>query len=218
MDLSSTSNNPHTCHPGVQGRPGERDPAISQVGTATRDRIIKLAPRKISLLKNADGLVNASFETGLPLQNTVTKRCGSNCLCCPLLNSSSTIDSITMNRSYFPISADGIELNCVTKNVIYVVTCKKCELQYVGQTSRRLKDRALEHRLSIIKKSLNTYMVQHFTSSEHSVYDFSIQIAEIVDKTHEIADRELFWIRLLNTAFPYGLNDSIHQYIHQYIL
>jgi hypothetical protein len=64
-----------------------------------------------------------------------------------------------MNILYYPITAENTKMNCITKNVIYVVTCKKCELQYVGQTSRRLKDRALEHRLSIIKQSLDTYMV-----------------------------------------------------------
>jgi len=54
-------------------------------------------------------------------------------------------------------------------------------------------------------------MVRHFASADHSVRDFSIQIAETVDKNHNIIERELFWIKLLNTAYPYGLNDSIHE-------
>jgi hypothetical protein len=135
MDLSSASNNPHTCPPpGVQGRPGERGPAISHVGNATRDRYIELAPRKISLQTSADRLLNAFFNVGQPLHNTITMQCGSNCLCCSLLHVSNTIDSITMNRSYFPITAENIQMNCLTRSIIYVVTCKKCELQYVGQT------------------------------------------------------------------------------------
>jgi hypothetical protein len=55
-------------------------------------------------------------------------------------------------------------------------------------------------------------MVRHFASTDHSVRDFSIQIAETADKNHSIVGRELFWIKLLNTAYPYGLNDSIHGY------
>ena len=103
-------------------------------------------------------------------------------------------------------------MNCAVRNVIYVVTCMKCDLQYVGQTSRRLKDRALEHKQSITKQTLETYMVKHFGSENHSANDFSIQIAEIVDKKHNIVQRELYWIKLLNAAYPYGLNDSIHGY------
>jgi GIY-YIG catalytic domain len=212
MDLSSASINPHACSPGVQGRSGERGPAISQVGTATRDRNIKLAPLKITLKRDSDGLINATFSTDRPPLNTNTTKCGSNCLCCDMLNSSNTIDSVMMKRSYFPIRSGNIEMNCTARNVIYVVTCKKCDLQYVGQTSRRLKDRALEHKRSIMKQSLDTYMVKHFGSANHSVNDFSIQIAEIVDKEHDIVERELYWIKLLNAAYPYGLNDSIHGY------
>jgi hypothetical protein len=63
-----------------------------------------------------------------------------------------------------------------------------------------------------MKQSLETYMVKHFTSNKHSINDFCIQIAEIVDKEYNIIDRELFWIKMLNTAYPYGLNDSIHGY------
>ena len=143
---------------------------------------------------------------------TYTMQCGSNCICCRMLNSNNTIDSVTMNRSYFPICPGNVAINCTTKNVIYVATCKKCDLQYVGQTSRRLKDRALEHRRSIMKQSLETYMVKHFASNNHSITDFSIQIAEIVNKEYNIGERELFWIKMLNTAYPYGLNDSIHGY------
>jgi hypothetical protein len=55
-------------------------------------------------------------------------------------------------------------------------------------------------------------MVRHFASGDHSVSDFSIQIVETVDKNHNIVEREVFWIKLLNTAYPYGLNDSIHGY------
>ena len=43
-----------------------------------------------------------------------------------------------------------------------------------------------------MKQSLETYMVKHFASDNHSITDFDIQIAEIVDKEHDIVERELF--------------------------
>ncbi|OCT90319.1 hypothetical protein XELAEV_18018931mg [Xenopus laevis] len=43
-------------------------------------------------------------------------------------------------------------INCNTTFVIYLITCSKCQKQYVGCTTRKLKERAREH-LSQIKNS-----------------------------------------------------------------
>ena len=32
-------------------------------------------------------------------------------------------------------------LTCETKNLIYMIQCNRCNLQYIGETKRRLKDR-----------------------------------------------------------------------------
>ena len=37
---------------------------------------------------------------------------------------------------------------CETSNVICMIQCTKCNLQYIGETKRRLKDRFTEHRCS----------------------------------------------------------------------
>ena len=36
-------------------------------------------------------------------------------------------------------------LNCLSTNIIYVITCERCSQQYVGETKRTLKQRLLEH-------------------------------------------------------------------------
>ena len=41
-------------------------------------------------------------------------------------------------------------ITCETFNVIYMIQCTKCNLQYIGETKRRLKDRFYEHRRPII--------------------------------------------------------------------
>ena len=38
-------------------------------------------------------------------------------------------------------------ITCETSNVIYMVQCTKCNLQYIGETKRRLKERFNEHRV-----------------------------------------------------------------------
>ena len=40
-------------------------------------------------------------------------------------------------------------LTCHTKNLIYISQCNRCNLQYIGETKRRLKDRFNEHRRTI---------------------------------------------------------------------
>ncbi|MCP4652601.1 MAG: hypothetical protein GY858_04375, partial [Candidatus Omnitrophica bacterium] len=66
-------------------------------------------------------------------------------------------------------------------------------------------------------KKLNTCLVQHFNSKNHSIADLSINILQVVTSkngnlSQELLDAENYWIRLLNTAFPYGLNDRISGY------
>ena len=54
-----------------------------------------------------------------------------------------------------------------TKNVIYMVQCNRCNLQYIGETKRRLKDRFNEHRRAVDKtyiKSKLTTVSERFLS------------------------------------------------------
>ncbi|MCP4585891.1 GIY-YIG nuclease family protein, partial [Pseudoalteromonas sp.] len=171
----------------------------------------KLIPKVIQLnAKDGSfklvGLNDSMQEGGRHIQ---TKKCGKNCLCCQHINGNEFIHSVAMNRRYVPIVPIDSDLACRTFSVIYIVTCRKCGMQYIGQTSRALKDRVLEHRRSIIKGSLDTYLTKHFRTAGHTVDDFSVQIAEVVTDKKDLCIRELFWIKLLNTAYPCGLNDSI---------
>ena len=58
-------------------------------------------------------------------------------------------------------------ITCNTKNVIYMVQCNRCNLQYIGETKRRLKDRFNEHRRAVDKtniKSKPATVSKHFLS------------------------------------------------------
>ena len=50
-------------------------------------------------------------------------------------------------------------ITCETFNVIYLIQCRLCSLQYIGETNRRLKDRFNEHRLPILNPTGN-YILQ----------------------------------------------------------
>ena len=56
------------------------------------------------------------------------------------------VSSVT-KRSYDCIIPPGtISLNCHTSNVIYLITCEQCFLQYVGETVQKLNERFNLHK------------------------------------------------------------------------
>lgn len=64
-------------------------------------------------------------------------RCGADiCPCCLHTIVGDRFSSSVSGRSY----TVGKYINCNTKYVIYLITCKDCHIQYVGRTTRRLRD------------------------------------------------------------------------------
>ena len=103
-------------------------------------------------------------------------------------------------------------LTCDTKNLIYIIQCNRCNLQYIGETKRPLKDRFNEHRRSIDNpntKSKPTTAAEHFLSStNHTANDMQlIPIEKISSNRDSIRKaREAFLIQKGRTIVPDGLN------------
>ena len=104
-------------------------------------------------------------------------------------------------------------LNCTSDNVVYLITCNKCGIQYVGETCQKLRNRLNNHRSSL-KRPTNLYLY-HFSSDGHSEDDICIiPIEEITpgdsaNVTSVRLEREDYWCRELCTYYPYGLNDNV---------
>ncbi|OCT92649.1 hypothetical protein XELAEV_18015707mg [Xenopus laevis] len=105
---------------------------------------------------------------------------------------------------------------CGSRRLVYLITCLKCQKQYVGCTSRTLKERIREH-LSQIKnpKTIEkSNITRHFSRCNGSdLAYFSVQGIEKVrlgsrggNLAGLLAKRELFWIFYLHTRLPLGLN------------
>ena len=102
-------------------------------------------------------------------------------------------------------------ITCETSNVIYMIQCTKCNLQYIGETKRRLKDRFNEHRRPIINPFCSytpTAVSRHFLTSGHAE-DHMILIP--LEHLHTSRDsirkaREAFLIHRGKTLEPAGLN------------
>ena len=98
-------------------------------------------------------------------------------------------------------------MTCSTRNLIYVITCKKCSLLYVGETKRELRKRMYEHLYSI-KTNKKTPVAEHFNSPGHNVSHFLFTaICKIYSKKDAIRKQiELKMINEINTLHPYGIN------------
>ena len=71
--------------------------------------------------------------------------------------------------------------NCQTKNIVYDISCAKCGVQYIGQSSNTFNERLRGH-LADIRQGNNFKPVsRHFTSSNHKSDDVT---ATIVTQTH----------------------------------
>ena len=97
--------------------------------------------------------------------------------------------------------------NCQTKNIVYVISCAKCGVQYVGQSGNTFNERLRGH-LADIRQGNNFKPVpRHFTSSNHTSDDVT---ATIVTQTHNNVNFRLrteeTWINTLQTKHPSGLN------------
>ena len=98
--------------------------------------------------------------------------------------------------------------NCNAEGIIYLITCTKCNVQYVGQTKRKLVDRVNEHLYYIKKKKEATGT--HFSTDNHTNSDMKVQIIEKVmpNTVNMRLERESMWINKLATKRPHGLNKS----------
>ena len=100
-------------------------------------------------------------------------------------------------------------MSCITENLIYLITCRKCHVQYVGETGRRLRDRLNNHK-STIKRKENTPISIHFNSPNHSILDLEIvgieKIANQLNSINIRKTKEKEWQARLETTYPKGLN------------
>ncbi|XP_078504418.1 uncharacterized protein LOC144762977 [Lissotriton helveticus] len=100
--------------------------------------------------------------------------------------------------------------NCRSQNVIYLLLCP-CNQGYVGETSRELRTRVLEHKSAIRTNKCNAPLTEHFKSMNHSCEDIRWFILEKIrinrrgDVEKLRKTREQWYFCYLNTIAK-GLN------------
>ena len=106
-------------------------------------------------------------------------------------------------------------ITCKSKYVVYLLKCP-CGFCYVGKTKRELKTRIIEHKSNIRNKDEKSPVARHFNTTKHDICTLRFQGIEVVnplkrggDRDKLLLQREAYWIHVLNTVFPKGLNEEL---------
>ena len=97
---------------------------------------------------------------------------------------------------------------CRTTNYIYLLYCNHpgCNMKYVGKSTTPIRKRMYGHRNNLTAGKEPHLLQWHFTKI-HQPSNMVIKPIELITGTMNINNRENFWMKEINTVFPYGLND-----------
>ena len=104
-------------------------------------------------------------------------------------------------------------LSCDSKNVIYLVSCKKCRLQYIGSTTTDFRIRFRNHKSAMLTNKTTCEVAVHFNKIPHILDDFSFQCIDQVQAPNNsdeidrlLITKEAYWSAQLFSLAPHGLN------------
>ena len=144
-------------------------------------------------------------------------------------------DRIVEGNSYISNSLGGksrdieVRVDCKSKWCIYLATCKKCDVQYVGSSKQTMQDRHHEHRRQMgltktkklgkmVKREAHGLFGTHFSEDECGTENLQIQIIHQLrplgqktetkeDMEKRLRETENVFIHELGTFVPSGLNE-----------
>lgn len=165
-----------------------------------------------TLIKRTDDSINKTTITHSTGNKGMFKCNNIRCKACNYIIADKQFQS-SYNKRKFNITH---HINCKSINIVYLITCKKCGKQYVGQTGRSLADRINDH-LSRIRTRKSTPVGLHFNLSNHSISDIEFTAIEQVsmcgNPTKILLIKETTWQHLLQTSFPLGFNNLKPEYL-----
>ena len=148
------------------------------------------------------------------------------CKLCPLLITKDKFVSSSTHRIHSSeIPGCITSVDCNSKNVIYLITCRKCKLQYVGETIQPLRGRICHHVSHINRPNVahsSHILANHFSKGHCKGATFNVNIIEKLSGDGRDDDgksdpainrirkkKETEWMLKLQTVYPFGLNDRV---------
>ena len=137
------------------------------------------------------------------------------CTYCPIIKKIDITCNIIGN-AYKTIDLPN-KLSCELNDIIYLITCTKCNKYYLGETGRAFRARIYEHKLSVQKPkdSRITPVSKHFTGKGHSVRNMQFTILEWCTPKYKTPTqahrrrREQWWMWNIGAVYPIGINQFI---------
>ena len=108
-------------------------------------------------------------------------------------------------------------LNCNSDHVVYLLSCAKCEMQYIGSTINKFRIRFNNHKsrlnahrgLSADSKAKDDIVYKHFNQSDHNGLDeVRIQLIDKCSGEQQLREREAQWAYRPRSIYPQGLNSD----------
>ena len=139
-------------------------------------------------------------------RNNCSRCAKSNCMICPFIKSSSTFKSTVTGKVYDIYH----KYNCLSYNVIYLVTCDTCDIQYVGHTTQKLSQRFRDYCYRD-SDGITKTMDNHFNDYKCYRNDIRIQIIDHVGvgENNRLEPKEMLWATELQTFKPKGFDPSL---------
>ena len=126
------------------------------------------------------------------------------CKTCQHIRATDTFRSTVTSQSYKVHTT----ATCKTKNLVYLIECRKCNKQYVGETENALHIRLNGHRSDVKTKKMEKPVAAHFNLPGHSMEDLTIMVFEKIwrEDVQLRRRRESYWIHHLRSVVPEGMN------------
>ena len=158
--------------------------------------------RQLNLINHSAYPVNTDLQSKSSWKGS--KPCGKHrCITCKMLYPPTEQFTSTTTGETFKIQGS---FTCDSTNLIYLIQCRKCRMQYIGQTGTSLTCRMAGHRHDI-KYKLEKPVSQHFTKLSHNgTHCHVVAIDKAPSDVTSRLLRETSWIRRLVTLEPHGLN------------
>ena len=121
-----------------------------------------------------DILVRATHRRPTPKTPGAFRCNRSRCKTCPFITEGTTFYTFFSTNEQRQILH---HIACSSSNLIYMIQCSRCKVQYIGETKRQLSDRFGEHRRAIEKAITHRHIDQptavsdHFILPGHSIKD-----------------------------------------------
>ena len=152
------------------------------------------------------GFLAQATLTAKTYESPGNRPCGAaGCKTCPILMTTNGFTSHKTSQVFKMKFA----ASCKSSKIVYLITCRRCGQQYVGETGQLQHRRINSHRFNIAhRRTEESPVAEHFNGKRHTFAEMTVVvIGQLYSHGPCLRKiRESRWIRTLGTSHPFGMN------------